>query len=167
MIARCHPDSGGDHELFVFAQSVREQVQNGLLIRGEFVPSAEPPSTGSKPRPKAPPRTDPSPITFDTELTFDELTEKAVATAPDLQQPYRWLFELLADVEAPGPDSPAYTREEAARGACHRRMAKVGRLLGLDSGGRGWLYHLARQVPLSDLHVRRWLEVVDDEGRRP
>lgn len=92
-MARCHPDAGGEHELFIWAHAVREMVCGEDLASQRRVPPRSEPEPAS-PAPKEPP---PSvPFEYATP-GFAALTGKALALAEELPKPYALLWRILED----------------------------------------------------------------------
>ena len=170
LLARTHPDSGGDHELFVWAQSVRdtvEQGQNGPIVDLLAHMFRNPPS---RPAPQKDSRSKKKPwserrskqhIPFETELSFGELTARALKMAQEFEEPYGRIFSLLEGCGAPSPDDVPEEIEDAEIGAGYAVLADVGRALGLDGRGRVSIYNHAREIPLTQRHARYLLREVE------
>jgi hypothetical protein len=166
LLARVHPDTGGSEELFVWTQTLREELcGNASLpesvfasrVWEEFV-AAQRSRPRTEPRPKKKPKTvkrNRTRIPFDTTLSFDELTDRALEVAATLEEPYSELLPLLLEgCELPGFGcDPAFIEKARTVGAYYARLADVGHALGFDGRARGRLYRFAKQVPLSDLHA--------------
>lgn len=155
LVARCHPDQGGDHDLFVWAQNVREHVASDAI---------EPPIS----RPRQPRYTPPDSVDrvdYPSDIggrEFQETTRKIVALAPTLQEPYRSLLLLLSDCETAMSTT---LRLEEQRGASYKRLAAIGHIVGMDKAMRSEWYEIARRVPLSDRHARHILWKLREERR--
>ncbi len=168
LLARAHPDTGGDHELFVWTQSVREAIERDHqssmadLVGQMFSEWNQRPPAPRKPRKKKPwsERRSKSHIPFETDLSFEELTARALEMAKDFEEPYDHIFSLLAGCEAPAQDEDLHA-DEAQIGAGVAVLADVGRALGLDGRGRAPIYHYARQIPLTQRHARHLLREVE------
>ena len=162
LLARAHPDSGGDHELFVWTQSVREVVERHHqspakdLIEEMISEWIQKPPEPRKPRKKKPwsERRSKNRIPFETDLTFDELTARALKTAKELAEPYERIFSLLVGCEAPAADEGPEAAAEAQTGAGYAVLADVGRALGLDKRGRYPIYRHSEEVSLTHRHAR-------------
>ncbi len=144
LLARTHPDSGGTHELFIWAGAVRDVVC-GLSLRSER--SAE---AGANPEPAEEPARVPYPP--DETADFAGLTARAVAMAEEVGGIHGALLEMLTDCEAP----PSTTRTSGAweqRGASYKKLAAVGHMAGMTKAERSRWYRVAEAVPLSDRHV--------------
>ena len=169
LLARAHPDTGGDHELFVWTQSVlREAVKQNQpspvtdLIEQIFSERTQRPPAPPKPRKKKPwsERRSKNHILFETDLSFDELTAQALEMAKDFDEPYDYIFSLLEGCEAPAQDEDLAS-DEAKTGAGYAVLADVGYALGLDGRGRGYMYNYARRIPLTQRHARYLLREVE------
>lgn len=172
LLARVHPDAGGSEELFVFAQALREEVSskprlisNPLddLISRLWREHAD------RPRPKARPKDRNAPegrsnarVSFETTLSFEELTARAMGIAEGLGKPYDRIVSLLEGCALPDPEGDPKLLDEARFGAAYWRLADVGYALGLDGRGRAGLYRIARDTPLSGYHALRLLEKVQE-----
>jgi hypothetical protein len=138
LVARAHPDAGGDHELFIWTGAVRDAVCCCELLAGP--PRRTPPQAkqGDKPRVPYPPETD-----------FAECTRTALRLgASEAGKPYGPVLSLLAN---------CYPTEDLAheqdRGASYKRLAAIAHLWGMTKAERiGW-YRLAEDIPLSDRHA--------------
>lgn len=167
LLARAHPDAGGSEKLFVWAQALREELcgntflpESGLGLRlwEEFLAAQHSRSRAesrSKKKPKKVKNRSTNRIPFDTALSFDELTSRALEIATTFEGPYREFVPLLLE----GCDLSGFSCDltfiEKARtaGAYYARLADVADALGLDRRARARLYEFAKRVPLSDLHA--------------
>lgn len=172
LLACAHPDQGGDHELFLWAQAVREEIESptpvaaglGASFGFGMYTSSRPtsPAPRRKPRPKdrsAPENRSQERVAFDTDLTFDEITARAIELADGLSaESYGRIMRLLEGYSHPAgnPD----LESEAATGAAYWRLADIGHAFDLDGYGRGGLYKIARDAPLSGCHARYLLAEV-------
>lgn len=164
--ARAHPDAGGSEELFVWTQALHEELcgdaslpESGFASRvwEEFL-AAQRSRPRTEPRPKKRPKQSKrstNRIHFDTSLSFEELTNRAIEIADTLGEPYDELVPLLlegCELTGFGCD-PAFIEEAKTVGAYYARVADVGHALGFGGQMRGSLYKFAERVPLSDLHA--------------
>jgi hypothetical protein len=136
LVALTHPDSGGDHELCIWTQNVREHVCNGV--------------TAPWPQPKPEPRTayEDGRVPFPADSIFEELTAAAVERAGAVGGLYGHLLLLLVDCY-----SQDHLVHEQQRRASYRRLAYIAHLVGMTKPERvGW-YRVAEGVPLSDRHA--------------
>jgi hypothetical protein len=85
LLAKVHPDAGGDHELFIWTRTVQERV------------------CGTQEEAPTPPRSsngdsrESARVPFNWNRTFDELTFRAVDMAQQTTPRYGKLLELLED----------------------------------------------------------------------
>ncbi len=138
LVARTHPDAGGDHELFIWTGALRD-----LVCVGERTsPTRDTP---------ADPRTseDPARVPFDPSADFSKLTRRAVAMAEEVGGVYGALLEQLSDCEPP----PMQTGAWEQRGASYKKLAAVGHMVGMTKAERSRWYRIAEDVPLSDRHA--------------
>lgn len=163
LLAQAHPDAGGDHELFVWTQSVlRENIkQNRQSPVTDLIEQMLSEWNQRPPAPRKPPKKKPwsdrrskNYIHFETDLSFDELTARALEMAKNFGEPYDHIFSLLAGCEAPAPDEGPEAVAEANTGAGYAVLADVGRALGLDKKGRYKIYRYGEQVSLTQRHAR-------------
>lgn len=112
IIARAHPDAGGDHELFIWTGAVRDLVCARMAeAPARFRPS-EAPTTSSP--------SDPDRIPWSGAYDFQEVTRTALLYAA-LDKPYAPLLSLLADCRP----LDNMVRQQS-RGASYRQLAAVG-----------------------------------------
>jgi hypothetical protein len=137
LVARAHPDAGGDHELFIWAGSVRDLV------------CAERTAAEAKPGQKfyQPPSDGPARVPYPTGTDFAEATRTALRIGA-CSMPYGRLLSLLADCHP--LDHLAHQQE---CGASYKRLAAIAHTWGLTKEERiGW-YRVAEDIPLSDRHA--------------
>jgi hypothetical protein len=137
LLARAHPDAGGDHELFVWARSLQEKV------------------CGRPPAPRAStPKEEPARVPFDWDGSFDELTERALdkadamAEEEDVELIYVRLLFHLEDCE----ELEDWTRQQT-QGATYKTLAAIGHAAGMDAAQRSCWYKVAERIPLSQRHA--------------
>lgn len=144
LLARTHPDAGGDHELFIWAGSVREHV-----CADEPRPGAQrypEPQTAKPYRPS--PSEDPARIPYPSGMSFPEATKRALQHAASHSDAYGRLLSLLEDCY---PLDHLWREQE--RGASYKRLAAIGHQAGMSKGERvGW-YRVAESIPLADRHA--------------
>lgn len=168
LLARAHPDSGGDHELFVWVQYLREHIENehndpfadllAYFSSERHAPKAPRQQASRRQRKKKPEkpwseRRSKERVPLETDLSFDELTALALEVAHGFNEPYDYIFSLLAGCKAPSPDDDPETVEEAGMGAGYAVLADIGRTLGLDKRGRHAIYRYGEVVPLTQRHA--------------
>jgi hypothetical protein len=137
LVALTHPDRGGDHDLCVWTQNVREHVcKDGLTPR--------------TPPPKSEPRTvyEDGRVPFPLGAIFEELTVAALERAGAVGELYGRLLRLLKDCH---PQDHLVHEEQ--RGASYKRLAYIAHLADMTKEQRiGW-YRVAESIPLSDRHL--------------
>ena len=157
--SRVHPDSGGDHEIFLFLSAAKEALAEPCECRrGDPLAG---PRNGYAGQEQTTDRID-----YDPELgipsTFDALTMRALESGVELEEPYRKLISLLTDCVSSG-----HGRQELKqrRGASFKQLAYAGYLAGLNKEERGRFYEIAQRVPLSDRHISHVIDKLKD-GRK-
>ncbi|MDP9477482.1 MAG: hypothetical protein M3R38_17660 [Actinomycetota bacterium] len=147
LVARTHPDAGGDHELFIWTGAVRDVVC-GLSLRAGASPKAEDnPSRRREPSASE----ELARVPFDPSADFAALTARALAMAEEVGGVHGALLELLFDCEAPPSTTGAGEAEQ--RGASYKKLAAMGHMVGMTKAERGRWYRVAEAVPLSDRHA--------------
>ncbi len=126
ILALAHPDSvaRGDHELFIWAQSLREHVAGDLP---ELPIHHHPRRTTNADSPRVP---------FQGDLDYDALTRRALEFAREVPSAYAWLLRLLSDCH------PSHSRRllaEQGRGPATRgsRPSATSRSSTRTRGGGG------------------------------
>ena len=142
LVSRAHPDAGGDHDLFIWTMATRDVVCGGEL--GPEIPRRETShrrdnSTASPDR-----------LPFDLFAEFDLLTDRAVAMAAAVAEPYAYLLRQVADCY---PVSEGPLRAMETRGATYKSLAAIGHRVGMTKAERAQWYSIAETVPLSQRHA--------------
>lgn len=128
LIARAHPDAGGDHELFIFAMKLRDAVCSEELARKT---EAE----------------EPARVPFARGQDFAALTRKALNyNAGD----YSWILAVLRDCD-PAQEGPLFDQQQ--RGASYKRLAAIAHAHDMTKAERIAWYRVAEAIPLSDRHA--------------
>ncbi len=140
LVARAHPDSGGDHELFIWATATRQVVCGGEL--GSEIPRRERPAGGNRPAPER--------VPFDPFADFASLTDRALAMADAVAEPYGFLLRQVADC-SPAHDGALYGQQR--RGATYKQLAAIGHRVGMNAAERAQWYDVCRSIPLSQRHA--------------
>jgi hypothetical protein len=140
LVARTHPDAGGDHELFIWCGAVRDAACGGEL-RVESNPQPE--DNPSRRREPSTPDDKPR-IPYPVGTDFEESTRRAL----DVQEVYAEVLALLADCY-PLP----HLAHEEARGASYKRLAAIAHARGMSPKERSGWYRCAEAIPLSDRHA--------------
>jgi hypothetical protein len=138
LVALTHPDRGGDHELYIWTQNVREHVCNGVT------------TSWPQPKPEPKPRTvyEDGRVPFTSDSIFGVLTATAIERAGAVSTLYGRLLFLLGDCY-----TTAHLPHEEQRGTSYKRLAYIAHLVGMTKPERvGW-YRVAEDIPLSDRHA--------------
>jgi hypothetical protein len=133
LVARAHPDAGGDHELFIWTGAVRDAVcGSGRYAEARDVARHERADDVAR-------------VPYPSGADFAELTGRALAyDAGD----YGRILALLKDC------CPAeHLAHEERRGAAYKRLAAIGHIWGMSKPERGRWYRIAEAIPLSDRHA--------------
>ena len=154
LIARAHPDSGGDHELFLFAQGVRDVICGGE--RGSEIPRREPPRRRAGSTSSEPDR-----VPFDEDADLEVLSDRAVAMAEAVAEPHAYLLRQVADCYAVS-EGPLF--EQGRRGASYRSLAAIGHRVGMTKLERVQWYRIAETVSLSQRHAGHILSKLKREA---
>lgn len=145
LIARTHPDAGGDHELFIWTGAIKAIICDGELSAG---PGRRPADNASRRRGHSTGSADRVP--FDPFADFGSLTDRAVTMADAVAQPYRFLLEQVADCY-PAHDGPLFDQQR--RGATYKQLAAIGYAVGMSGAERAQWYDICRSVPVSQRHA--------------
>jgi len=140
LVARAHPDAGGDHELFIWTWAVRDVVC-GLSLRGAANPEAA--DNPSRRRETSTPD-EPARVPFDIGRDFAALTGRALEYGGEFAP----VLNLLRDcwpVEG--------LAHEQRRGATYKKLAAIGHAWGMTKAERVRWYRVAEGIPLSDRHA--------------
>jgi hypothetical protein len=147
LLAKTHPDAGGDHELFIWATATRDHVCGG----GEFSRQREG-STSATER-----------VPFDYYSVFEVLTDRAVNMAAAVAEPYGYLLRQLADCyPASSEAGPLYDQQR--RGASYKQLAAIGHTVGMSKPERVQWYRIAESIPLSQRHAGHILSKLQREA---
>lgn len=147
LIALTHRDRGGDHELCIWTQNVREHVCNDVA------------APRSPPRPQRPASTpDPDRVPYSPYAYFSETTAAALTRA----RKGDFYGDLLALLQDCVPlEHLAY---EEQRGASYKRLAAIGHMVGMTKEERvGW-YRVAESIPLADRHAGHILKRLKEQA---
>jgi hypothetical protein len=141
LLARTHPDAGGDHELFIWTGTIRDAVCGGEL---RVEPKPEPSDHPSRRREPSTPADDKPRIPYPTGENFVEATRRGLL----VEGPYAAVHSLLADCY-PLPN----LAHEEDRGASYKRLAAIAYAHGMTPKERSGWYRCAEDIPLSDRHA--------------
>ncbi len=139
LLARTHPDHGGEHDLFIWTRALQEHVAADAI----------------SPPPREAPRRNPSGACDVDQLDYPSSGANLAALSRralelDVEEPYRTLLRLLGDCK-PAASSPLV--REQGRGASYKRLAAIGHLVGLNKAERARWYRICESIPLSDRHA--------------
>jgi hypothetical protein len=147
LAARTHPDTGGDHELFIWAGAVRD------VICGDE-PVAEIPRSndqGSSSRRREASTSDATDrVPFDEDAYFEFISDRAGSMADAVAEPYGFLLRAAADCQSV-EDGPLY--DQQYRGASYKSLAAIGHQVGMSKDERVQWYRIAEAIPLSQRHA--------------
>ena len=147
LVGRTHPDAGGDHELCNWTVVVRDAICSGVF--GGEVPRSE-----RRERPSRRRETSTSSaadrVPFDQLADFGVLTDRALAMAEAVAEPYDYLLRQVAECY-PAEDGPLH--DQQCRGATYKTLAAIGYQVGMSKAERVQWYRIAEDVPLSQRHA--------------
>lgn len=147
-LARVHPDGGGEHELFIWIQEVRDAMCGG----GRTTTEHHPPRQKPRPEPPLKPRIiyEDGRVPFPEPVDFEALTTRALAAADEMLPLYTDLMRILEDCE---PVEYEPLRDQQRRGATYKQLAAIGHKVGMSKALRVQWYRIAESVPLSCRHA--------------
>jgi hypothetical protein len=149
LLALAHPDGGGEHDLFIWAQALRESVF-GKSTDGRATRQQRPRSREREKQTTDSARV-PFASAFDKASGFGDLTAQAVRMADTVDPVYGRLLKLLADCREAGEGEPGYRAQFT--GASYKQLAFIAHLAGLDSSQRWQWYEICEGIPLSTRHA--------------
>ena len=149
LIALTHPDRGGDHELCIWTQSIREYICKDVAVPRTPPPRPEPRTVYEDGR-----------VPFPLGSVFEELTAAAIERAGEVGELYGHLLLLLEDCY---PLDHLVHEEE--HGASYKRLAAIGHMIGMTKVQRVEWYRAAESVPLSDRHAGHILKRLKGQTR--
>ncbi len=152
LLAKVHPDSGGDHELFVWTMHLRDIVRKDSLPAGGYTQaSTAAGADGSQS----------DAVSFDTGIDHHYLTFRALAAAQELPAPFSTVLRLLRDYEE---ESFGTGANQQRRGATYKQLAAIAYKVGMSKAQRFRWYRIAEGIPLSRRHAGHMISKLD-EGR--
>jgi hypothetical protein len=141
LLARTHPDTGGDGELFIWTGALKDAVCGGELRIARKPSESAPRRSGSAPTHDKPR------IPYPTGADFEEVTREAMRVG-ETSLVYGPVLSLLENCEP--LEHIAYEQE---RRASYKRLAAIAYTWGMSKQERiGW-YRVAEEIPLSDRHA--------------
>jgi hypothetical protein len=147
LAARAHLDAGGDHELFIWTVATREAICGSEL--GGGVLGRERHEQPSRHRETSTPGTDDR-VPFDKDALLEVLTDRALAMADAVAEPYGNVLRQVADCH---PADAGPLLDQQRRGASYRSLAAIGHRVGMTKDERIQWYSIAEAIPLSQRHV--------------
>ena len=152
LLARVHPDAGGDKDLFTWATKVRESLC--VCTLKEEACSKVGSTTYTPER-----------IPFDSDLGYvDEhvmLTLRALSIGKREEPLYARILRLLLDCPSQAHGRVALRQ---CRGASFKQLGYISHLAGLSKEQRGIWYEIARSVPLSEQHAHHLIGKLKESG---
>jgi hypothetical protein len=136
LLARCHPDAGGNEELFVWATALRDAVL-GAAREAQDVAR----------------------VPYSEDSDFDAVTARAVSAAGKVEDVHGGLLLFLADCR-----TVAHADREARRGASYQKLALIAYAAGMTGEERSGWYRVAEGVPLSERHAAHILAKLKKKG---
>jgi hypothetical protein len=147
LLKRAHPDTGGSHDLFLWAQHLREYIAGDA--------PEEPPSYARARRQPPPHPSSGDRIEFSEAFerfgSFSELTAHILAKAADMPEPFASLFAKLDDCAEVDEYDPVNCRMQH-EGATYRSLAALAHKAGFSKEQRVRFYRLAEDLCLSQRH---------------
>lgn len=148
LVARTHPDAGGDHELFIWTGTVKDAVCGGQLqVEHKPEPTEHPSRRREGSTHHAPPADDKPRVPYPTEADFEDLTREALRVG-ESSPVYGPVLSLLVDCRP--LEHLAYEQD---RGASYKRLAAIAHTWGMSKEERSGWYRVAESIPLSDRHA--------------
>lgn len=138
LLARSHPNAGGDNELFEWTNALHEHVAGDAIEKPNHA------------QPRRTTNADSNRVAFLPGPDFEERTARALAMAERVPGPYARLLGLLVDCKAfhHGP-----LAREQERGASYKRLAAIAYEAGFGYDARQRFYRLAEDIHLADRHA--------------
>jgi len=149
LLSRCHPDAGSDHDLFIWADALRDHVAGDAPEPVQHRHERRQP-----PRHHAPTTAEriPYEAAFDNAADFHDLTRQAVALAGSVDPVHGLLLGLLADCYEVGPDDVTLHRQQH-QGATYKTLAAIAYAAGMSKEQRVRWYRICEGIPLSQRHA--------------
>jgi hypothetical protein len=89
-------------------------------------------------------------VPFDEDAFLEVLTDRALAMAAAVAEPYGYLLRQLADCH---PVEDGSLGDQQRRGASYKSLAAIGHLVGMSKAERVQWYRIAEAIPLSQRHA--------------
>jgi hypothetical protein len=153
LLKRSHPDSGGTHELFIWATALRDHVVGA---------QEEPfPRVQAKPERGDGPERIEFAHAFNRFGSFAELTQHAVRVGSSTLEPYKSLLLLLVDCYE-AQEGPLLKMQ--CQGATYKSLAALAYKASMSKEQRVGFYRLAEQIPLSQRHVGHMISRLQEQA---
>jgi hypothetical protein len=147
LLLRAHPDAGGTHELFIWTVVTREAIYGGELV--SEIPRRECRERSSQRRETSTSSAGEC-VPFDKNALLQVLTDRALAMADAVAEPYGYLLRQVADCY-PADGGPLH--DQLRRGASYKSLAAIGHIAGMTKAERVQWYRIAEAIPLSQRHA--------------
>ena len=148
LLTRTHPDAGGDHELFIWAGSIREVVCNGGVQDRSQIWERSTSTTTDR-------------VPFDSYAVFELLTDRALAMADAVAEPFGYLLRQLLDCSSA---SEGTLHDQQCCGASYKSLAAIGHRVEMSKAERVHWYRIAEAVPLSQRHAGHILKHLKEQA---
>jgi len=89
-------------------------------------------------------------VPFDEDAFIEVLTDRAIAMAEAVAEPYGYLLRQVADCY-PAEYGPLH--DQQCRGASYKSLAAIGHQVGMSKAERVQWYRIAEAIPLSQRHA--------------
>lgn len=152
-----HPDTGGEHDLFIWVQALQDHVAGDTYEEPPPLIHREPPQHQTS---SAGDRID-FVAAYTNAANFHELTRLAVAMADDVGEPYAPLLRMLSDCYGAVPNDPMLHRHQH-EGATYKSAAAVAYRAGFSKAERIRWYRICEAIPLSQRHIGHLLMKFQD-----
>jgi len=159
LLRRCHPDHGGEADLFVWVQALHDHVAGNDYEEASTYARRSPPQHPSGAT--AGERIDFAEA-YDLTSDFGELTARALAAAELVGEPYARLIALLGSCYPLGEDARSYRAQY--QGATYKQLAFAAHLAGFDQAQRIEWYRIAERIPLSQRHASHIVDALIARG---
>jgi hypothetical protein len=149
LLSRAHPDAGGDHELFIWTMATRDAMCGGELVIAMTHRGPGDRDNRDQGRDRVP---------FDRLADFEVLTDRALAMADAVAEPFGFLLRQVADCQS---QRAGLLHGQQRRGATYKQLAAIGHRVDMTKAERGQWYRIAESVPLSQRHAAHILNELD------
>jgi hypothetical protein len=154
LLALTHPDRGGEPDLFIWCEMLRE------LVAGDAI---EPPIYE---RPRRTTNADSPRLDFAAAHdvpNFDALTQRALDLAGTVPEPFNSVLWTLVGCYTVGEHAGPLYRQQWT-GATYRSLAAIGHRVGMSKAERVQWYRICESIPLSQRHAGRILSRLQERA---